>query len=50
MTAALRIDYAVTERVTVGVGARNLFDRNYMLTDGFPEPGRSFFAGIRARY
>ncbi|QJU58140.1 TonB-dependent receptor [Sphingomonas sp. AP4-R1] len=50
VTAALRIDYAVTERITVGVGARNLFDRNYMLTDGFPEPGRSFFAGIRARY
>jgi iron complex outermembrane recepter protein len=50
VTAALRIDYALTERISIGAGARNLFDRGYVLTDGFPEPGRSVFAGFRARY
>lgn len=50
VTAALRVDYDLTDRITIGVGGRNLFDRNYAPTDGFPEPGRSFFLGVRARY
>lgn len=50
VTADLRINYAVTERIEVGVGAQNLFDDYYVLTDGFPERGRSFFASLRARY
>jgi iron complex outermembrane receptor protein len=50
VTAALRVDYDLSDRITIGVGGRNLFDRNYALTDGFPEPGRSFFLGVRARY
>lgn len=49
VTAALRLDYDLTERVSLGVGARALFDRYYMLTDGFPKPSRSFFVGLRAR-
>lgn len=48
--ADLRIDYDITEQLTIGVGGRNLFDRLYTLADGFPEPGRSFFASVRARY
>lgn len=48
--ANLRVDFDVMDRVTLGVGARNLFDEKYQLTDGFPEPGRSAFASIRARY
>lgn len=47
--ANLRVDFDVMENVTLGLGARNLFDESYQLTDGFPEPGRSVFASVRAR-
>lgn len=50
VSAALRAEFAVTDEVSVSAGARNLFDADYVLTDGFPEPGRSFFVGLRARY
>jgi iron complex outermembrane receptor protein len=50
ITAALRVDYDINRNLTVGVGGRNLFDRNYTLTNGFPEPGRSVFVSVRARY
>jgi len=46
----LRVDYALLDGVEIGVGARNLLDDNYQLVDGFPEPGRSFFLSVRARY
>ena len=48
--AGLRVDLTIIGNITVGVGARNLFDANYVLVDGFPEPGRSFFASVRAKY
>ena len=50
VNGGLRVDLDVLDSVTVGIGARNLFDANYILVDGYPEPGRSFFASIRARY
>lgn len=50
VSAAFRAEADVTESISVSAGARNLFDRYYVLTDGFPEPGRSFFIGLRARY
>jgi iron complex outermembrane recepter protein len=48
--AAIRIDYTILPEVTIGIGAKNLFDQYVTLTDGFPEPGRTFFASIRAKY
>lgn len=50
VSASLRIDYAINDYLTLGIGARNLFDEYYLLTDGFPEPGRSFFASARAPF
>ncbi|WP_157219699.1 TonB-dependent receptor plug domain-containing protein [Flavisphingomonas formosensis] len=46
----LRLSYAVTQAIELGIGARNLFDDQYRLVDGFPEPGRSFYASARAKY
>lgn len=50
VTATLRVEYAVNEHVTLGIGARNLFDEYYTLTDGFPEPGRCVFMTARGRF
>jgi iron complex outermembrane receptor protein len=50
VNAALRVEYEVLPGVDLSIGSRNLFDDNYQLVDGYPEPGRSFFASIRARY
>jgi iron complex outermembrane receptor protein len=46
----LSADYAVTDKVTVTVAGQNLGDRNYQLTDGFPEAGRTFHASVRAKF
>ena len=50
VNAALRAEYEVIHGVQAAIGVRNLFDSNYQLVDGFPEPGRSFFASLRAKY
>lgn len=45
----LSVQWAVTPKIDLVVGGRNLFDENYQLVDGFPEEGRSFFADLRMR-
>ncbi|EIZ77598.1 TonB-dependent receptor [Novosphingobium sp. Rr 2-17] len=50
LVANLTAAYALRQGVEVSVGVRNLFDDNYTLTDGFPEPGRSFSVSLRAKY
>ncbi len=47
--AAFRVDYDVTDKITLGAGVRNAFDDLYYPTDGFPEPGRRFFLIARVR-
>lgn len=43
-------DYQMTDNVKLTVGARNLFDQLYLLTNGFPEPGRSFYLAVKANF
>lgn len=46
----LAAEWRVAGPVSVIAGGRNLTDKNYQLTDGFPEAGRSVYAGLRARF
>ncbi|MBA4766214.1 MAG: TonB-dependent receptor [Porphyrobacter sp.] len=48
--ADLRIDYEVADGIVLGAGVRNAFDENFALTDGFPEPGRSFYLSARSQF
>ncbi len=43
-------EYAVTDGLSLIAAAQNLTDRNYQLTDGFPEAGRSFYLSVQARF
>lgn len=39
--------YQLSPQVTLNFGARNILDTYYTLVDGYPEPGRSFYAGVK---
>lgn len=41
---------ALTDKVDLIVGARNLLDQKYQLVDGFPEEGRSFRTDLRIKF
>jgi iron complex outermembrane receptor protein len=47
--ANLAMNWSASEHFDLQLGARNLFDRNYQLVDGFPEAGRSYYLELRAR-
>ncbi|WP_233253499.1 TonB-dependent receptor plug domain-containing protein [Paracoccus binzhouensis] len=41
--ANLDFDWQATDRASVVFGVRNIFDRDYQLVEGYPEPGRTVF-------
>jgi vitamin B12 transporter len=47
-TANLAASYALTENLTVTARASNLFDKAYEDPVGFLQPGRAFYAGLKA--
>jgi iron complex outermembrane receptor protein len=46
--ANLKLAVRLPHRVAMSLGVQNLFDKNYMLQEGYPEAGRTWFA--KARY
>lgn len=44
------LDCRVTSNVGVSLSVKNLFDKNYSLTDGFPEEGRTFQINVRTQF
>lgn len=43
-------EYSFSDNADLAVGVTNLTDENFALADGFPEPGRQFFANARVRF
>lgn len=46
----LNAEYEFTRQASVSVGIRNLFDKNYELADGYPEPGRTFHLSTKLTF
>ena len=40
-------EYSLYKQATISLGIENLFDRNYEMTEGYPEPGRVFFGRLQ---
>lgn len=49
-TLNLKAAYQPTKALTVEAGVNNLGDKNYSLSDGYPSPGRSWFANASYRF
>lgn len=47
--ASARLRYELPIGLSVQVELRNLFDRNYVLQEGYPQPGRTIFASMGYR-
>lgn len=43
-------EYAFNDNATLTLGAMNILDEDYSLSEGFPQPGRQFFANARVRF
>jgi iron complex outermembrane receptor protein len=49
-TLNLKAVYRVSKGVATEVGIDNLTDRNYSLADGYPNPGRTWFANASYQF
>lgn len=48
--ANAKLAYRIRHDLTAEFGVRNLFDRNYAYSEGYPEPGRSYFLNLNYRF
>ncbi|MBS0235326.1 MAG: TonB-dependent receptor [Proteobacteria bacterium] len=48
--ANFQTEYDLNDKTSLIFNARNLTDENYILTDGYPEQGRNFYAGMRTKF
>lgn len=46
----LNIEYRINDQWTTSLAGRNLTDEYYELTEGYPDPGRQFYANVRAQF
>lgn len=49
-TLSLKASYMLRKDIALQAGVSNVADRNYALSDGFPSPGRSWFANAEYRF
>jgi iron complex outermembrane receptor protein len=49
-TLNLKAVYHATKDISTEVGVNNLTDRNYSLADGYPNPGRTYFANATMKF
>ncbi|MFT3681732.1 MAG: TonB-dependent receptor [Ferruginibacter sp.] len=45
-TVNARVYYDIYKYFSVETGVNNIFDKNYTLVEGYPEPGRNYFASV----
>lgn len=48
--ANISAEYEFRPGVTLNLTAKNLFDENYFLSDGYPEPGRTITVGMKLKF
>lgn len=46
----LQVQYRAGESWQAAIGGRNLLDENYQLADGYPNPGRGFYAKVNFNF
>lgn len=49
-TAAAKVVWKPRSDVSIEAGGRNLGDKNYALSDGFPMPGRTWFTNATVTF
>lgn len=50
MTADLKFVYSPWKNLDIEIGAANIFDKDYELSDGYPSEGRNFFLTLSTKF